>query len=420
MKKIKEINEIARHCLKCSNPSCVKFCPLGNSIPQILEAVSNHNIEEAQSILLKTSLFPFVCGSLCDHSKTCYGGCILTKAKKDGVIFYEVEKYLGKTLDETLFTKEKQTPSEKKVAIIGAGVSGLASAIVLAQKGYVVDLFEKNDCIGGVITESLPDFRFDDQMIHVYEKILKKLDVHVHYQKEFGKNLILSELNTYDIVIFAMGTALSKTILAKNQSIFDGLDILKKSKHHQNMIQNQEGIVIGGGNVAMDVARTLVRNHNLVKVVYRRDLANAPASPKEIEEAIKEGVVFEELKAPIEAVFEKGVLTGLLVEKTRLEENSNLENNSKRKNFVLTGEKEVVTGSFIVEAIGQDADYQVLKAAYPAFFDERGYVKNPGVFQTDLGNIIAFTGDYYLGASTFAKALANTLDTLHRMEEMIK
>ena len=167
MKDFEEIERIASRCIHCANPNCVKKCPLGNRIPDILEAVCNHQIDLAKNMLLQTSSSAYVCSRLCDFERKCYGACVLNKTKDKGIPFYEVESYLSNFIQKEDFSCDSVLKKEK-VAIIGAGISGITIAIEFAKTGFDTTLFEKNDRIGGVISDSLPNFRFDDSVAVSY------------------------------------------------------------------------------------------------------------------------------------------------------------------------------------------------------------------------------------------------------------
>lgn len=414
MKKIDEVKEIAKKCLKCQNPSCVKRCPLGNDIPHILKEFANNNIEKAKAILLNTTFSSLICAKLCDFKRSCYGGCILNNTKHEAIPFYEVEDYLASLISANDF-QIKDNPNSKKIAIIGAGISGISASILFRMSGHLVTLFERNDKIGGVITDSLPEFRYDSKVISRYQDILEHLGVKINLNVELSKNLFITDLEEFDVILFAMGTPNSKRLFPNDNDIYDGMDILRKAKRKENYLKNRNVIVIGGGNVAMDVARTLIRNANTVTIVYRRDLENAPASQSEIQEAIEEGVQFRTLLAPVHPLYENNKLVGLKTEITKIVD----KNDGSRKSFLGTGDMTAVLCDAIVEAVGLDADYAYLKEQIPTLFSDIGWIKDDGIVRYNH-QIIATCGDYLIGASTFAKSSKNTLEIVSRILEMMK
>lgn len=419
MKKVDEIREIAQKCLKCKNPGCVKQCPLGNDIPHILEECVHNNMEQAKTILLQSTYASLICATLCDFERSCYGGCILNHSKSGGVPFYEVEAYLASRITPSDFQK-KSNLHPKRIAIIGAGISGITAAILFQMQGHLVTLFDQHDKIGGVLIDSLPDFRFDQRIVEKYETILHHLGITICLNKKLYKDFEMKDLKDYDVILLAMGTQEAKTLFTTNGvDIFDAMDILRKAKRREEMFKNRNVVVIGGGNVAMDVARTLSRNQNKVTIVYRRDLENAPASKKEIEDALFDQVVFQTLRAPVSPVYVDQQLIGLETEITEIVD----EKDGIRKQFIKTGKKEVISCDAIVEAIGLNARYEELKKEIPALFDDTGWIKEEAIVELNYPGsktIVATCGDYCTGASTFAKASAHTIKIVSRLLEMIK
>lgn len=405
-----KIKEEAKKCLKCKNPLCVKGCPLSNPIPDVLKLIDDDKIDEACTILFGSTNSSIICSRLCDFNRQCAGNCILNK-KNDPVLFYQVEEYLSKYFKDYIKICNK---INKKVAIIGSGISGLSCAIDLKKKGYDVVIYEQNCRIGGVLTDTMPNFRFDIDLVKEYEKILEILEIKVFFNQEFGKNLKLDDLKDYDAIILAMGTMKPKTTLGESIYLLNPLDVLRDYNDEKLFIKNKNVLIIGGGNVAMDASRAIKRNGNLSTVVYRRDMENAPSSKKEINEAIEDGVKFIECAAPVEMIFENDVLVGLKVEKMLLEECSE----SSRKMFKKTGEFFEISADYIVEAIGLDANYDYLKANIPAFFNEAGWIIDDGYIKYNSQYIMA-TGDYFIGASTFVKATAQAKKTIAKLEELL-
>ena len=397
MVKYDEVKKIAKKCLKCKNPSCVKGCPLNNPIPEILTLIENDKITEASDLLFSNTLVSGICSKLCDVARTCFGNCILSK-KNNGVEFFKVEEYLSDKFNEDYFLPQQKNNSQNAI-IFGGGISGIILAIYLSLSNIKVKLIEKENKLGGVITQTLPNFRYDDSIINKYVNILNKLDVDIIYNKEFGRDYKIEDTLKYDICIFAMGTQIVKNSMYNEDYFLNSLDILKKVKRNEDIISNKTILVIGGGNVAMDVARTLNKYDNNVQIVYRRDIENAPASKKEINDAIKEGVVFNECLAPIGFNVINDKLESLQVEKMILVDDPS----SNRKMFKGTKEYASINCDYVVWAVGLDADYGYLKEKLPELFNEDGWIKEDGIIKNNVQYYA--TGDYLTGASNFAKAV---------------
>ena len=405
-----KIKKIAQKCLKCKHPTCVTHCPLGNSIPQILSAIEQDNIECAKKMLLETTNASNICAILCDVKRQCYGHCVLSNTDKGSVAFYEVEAYLAKLIQENDYVCTSY--HGKRVAIIGAGLAGISAAIDLAQKGYHVEVFEKREKIGGVITDTLPDFRFTESVVEKYRALLDSLSVQIHYRKEWGKNLTMEELDSFAYILFALGAGVSKRNFPTSPFVYDGMEVLRAFKRNHALLEHKRVLVIGGGNVAMDVARALKRMDNEVKIVYRRTIDQAPASQIEINHVQNEGILIEECASPVEPIYQNQLLTGLLIEQTRLVE----EKIKGRKNFQKTGLTSIISADAIVEAIGLEPEYTVLQQLIPELFDDYGWIKTEGV-ATYQGKTILVIGDYLLGASSFARAVASAKQAVKKVVE---
>lgn len=409
MENLDYIKKIAKKCLNCKNPSCVKHCPIQNPIPSILELIENDKITDACELLFANTNGSFVCSQLCDFEKQCYGHCVLFK-NNQGIKFYEVESFLSQYYDKNILDSSLK---KEKVAIIGAGVSGISCAIDLGIQGYDVTIFERKSKIGGVITDSLPSFRFDESRIDKYYDILSKLCVKIIFNKEWGNNLKIEDLSSFKYIIMALGTYTSKSTLPKHSSVKNALKILQEYKIDHKTIFEKKVLVIGGGNIAIDVARTLARCDNEVKIVYRRDIKNAPASQKEIRDALLENIEFKECLAPIDLKLDfNGNLLGLVVEKMNLIKDPN----SERLTFAKTGEFQILECDYIVEAIGLNADYQYTKEVFPELFNEKGWIdENKHIIKNK--QVILATGDFLTGASNFVNALRVAKNTVRMVKE---
>ena len=412
--RLDNIKNIAQRCLKCKKPLCKEYCPLHNNIPVILNYINNNQMADAKKELLKTTNMSFICSKLCDHEKSCYGHCALRNTSEGSIAFFEVENYLSTLISESDYEKISQNKIKSKIAVIGAGVSGINVAIELAKLGLDITLFDKNNQIGGVITDSLPNFRFNDNVVNTLVAILKKLNVKTIFNKEFGNNLNFNDLNNFDYIVFATGTMLSKKIFEDNPFVYDGIKLLEDGKNNILKINNANILVIGAGNVAMDVSRLLVRSDNKVNIVYRRNIANSPASKKEIEMTINDGVNFIELRSPKQLVFDKAnKLIGLEVEITELIK----DDNSTRLSFKSTGECETMPCDIVVEALGTNANYDYLKSFIPDLLDEKSW-PNSKIYQYKNQKVL-LTGDYLTGASSFASAVATSNKTIELIKEDI-
>lgn len=379
----------AASCLECKKPGCSAHCPNQTNFPLINHALKEKDIEKAMIEQAKCNFLAFVCGTLCDHERSCLGGCVL---KKNPVPTNEICEELGRRRLQIKYDKYNGNKERKeKIAIIGGGPAGLSAAISLLLEGFPVTIYESSSNLGGVLTKTMPPFRFDVKYLYQFIEQLFSLGLKVEYEKEFGKNLHFHDLDDYNDIIFATGASKPVRLFDANLT-FDALELLKKYKTNDLHILNKDCLVLGGGNTAYDVARVLKRLGNSVSIVYRRDTANSPASKKEIELALAEGIKICELLAPVSVKKEEEKLH-LVCEKTVL-----IDDGSSRKSFKGTNEFETFVADVIVESVGTKADLNYVKEFDEGLLNEWGYVSNI------TNGRYHFIGDAYYGAKTFAYA----------------
>ena len=304
-----EIQEKTNYCLNCKIKPCSnKGCPLGNDIPTFIKLAKEEKIEEAYEVISTTSVLPGICGRICPHMKQCEGSCV-RGIKGNPVDIGTIESYIfDKAMEQGLSLKkvygkyaseeskeEKEVLKGKKVAIIGGGPAGLTCAAFLAKEGIDVTIYEKYDSLGGILVHGIPEFRLEKSIVEKSIKNILDLGVKVEYKKELGKNLELEELiQNYDAIFLATGANKSAKMGVEGenlQGVYGGNELLEKDMHPD--YNGKTVAVIGGGNVAMDCARTIQKKGAKdVFVIYRRAEAQMPAEQKEIEDAKKEGVKF--------------------------------------------------------------------------------------------------------------------------------
>lgn len=399
----KELLEIVKSCISCKNANCRSYCKLNLPINDIMSLLKNNQEEEAATLLYKCTAFPIVCGNLCDYNKKCYGHCIMNKSKM-GVRFPNIEAYLGhKYLKQILYSPIFTL--NYKPAIIGGGIAGLTVAIRLINQGIRPTIYDKNETLGGVLMHSLPDFRYNkDDFNKIIKFIINNADVYLGM--EFGKNLFIDDLKIYDDVILALGTTKYRKSL-NDKHVYQAIDLLESPKL-QSTITNQKVIVVGGGNVAFDIARTMKRLNNDVIIAYRRDIKSSPASITEIKEAEAEGIFIKECVSPLDVILKDDVVTGLRVEKMEL-----YDDGSERLNFRKTGITEIVEANVIIEALGSSPDYTYLQSIYPTIFDDKGYIVVDDNYET-IPNLYV-CGDYCTGASDFSSAINSAEKVSHHL-----
>lgn len=292
------IKQKAEYCLNCKNPQCRTGCPLGNNIPAFIQKVKEDNLEEAYKILCETTAIPAICGRICPHQKQCQGKCI-RGIKSEPVSIGEIEAYVGdwalNNTNSLLNCCKDIQEKNKKVAVIGGGPSGLTAAVFLRKNGYKVTIYEKQKDLGGILKRGIPEFRLSNEIVEKTIEQILALGIDVQCEKELGKNLYLVDLKKeYDAIYLAIGANVPRKMMIEGEElegVYGGNSLLENQNHPD--YTNKKVAIIGGGNVAMDCARTIKRmGAEQVIVIYRRSEAEMPAESKEISDAKKEGVEF--------------------------------------------------------------------------------------------------------------------------------
>ncbi len=278
-------------------PPCNHICPAGNNVQGFLNALAHDKPDDALEILLRTTPFPSVCGRACPAP--CMEAC--NRIELDGAVnVREMERFAG---DHGRVTPEILAERKERVAIVGSGPAGLTAAYHLARFGYSVTVFESGDEIGGLLRTGIPDFRLpEDVVAREIDRILS-LGVNVETNRRIDRSALLSLARDHDAVLVATGLQEQRDLqLGMNgtEAVVQGIDFLDHVNHGDERVDDEKVVVIGGGNTAMDAARSAVRlGASSVHVVYRRSRREMPAIPEEIEEAEQEGVRIKLLTQPV-------------------------------------------------------------------------------------------------------------------------
>ncbi len=305
-----EAKKEASRCLNCANPRCVKGCPVNIRIPEFIEAIKENDMQKAYEVIQASSSLPAVCGRVCPQEKQCEAMCI-KGFKGDAISIGALERYVADYARENHLSLTKEiVKKNKKVAVIGAGPSGLSCAGELAKNGYEVTIFEALHKAGGVLTYGIPEFRLPKKIVEEEVDSLKKLGVKVELNAVIGKSLSLEDLQEeYDAIYLGTGAGLPKFMGIENENaneVFSANEVLTRinlmnayKKDAMTPVKDSKvAVVVGGGNVAMDAARSLRRLGIEVHIVYRRDMDEMPARKAEVEHAMEEGIIFDTLKNP--------------------------------------------------------------------------------------------------------------------------
>ena len=389
---------------------CKAACPAHVPVQGYLKLAAQGRYTDALELIKKENPFPAVCGRICN--KACEREC--TRASVDeAVAIDEVKRFIADhdRNEETRFVPKmvNQTgkPYTEKIAVIGAGPAGMSCAYYLANKGYPVTVFDKNPVPGGMLTLGIPAFRLEKDVLNAEIDILREMGVEFRCGVEVGKDITIAQLREqgYKGFYLAIGAQKSRPLGIPGEElsgVAGGIEFLREVNLGHAPAVGKTCVVIGGGNVAMDVCRSAVRlGAEKTYVVYRRSAEEMPADPDEVREAMAEGVEFRYLSAPAEIVGEDGKVTALKVELMELGE----PDASGRRKPVGTGKFEIIATDSIIPAVGQVIDWGSLDVGALETTDKGTAVADGLTYQTAQRDIFV-GGDCYTGPKFAIDAIA--------------
>ena len=410
-----QVKEEASRCLTCKNPRCVKGCPVNIQIPDFIKALKEDNLEQAGEIIRETSMLPSVCGRVCPQERQCEGNCVLG-IKGEAIAIGALERYVG---DNTSAKKTEIVPSGKKVAIVGSGCAGITAASDLRKAGHEVTVFEALHKFGGVLRYGIPPFRLPRKVLDREINNLKDMGVKFEKNVIVGKSITLKQLKEdgFDAIFICSGAGLPKMMNIPGENL-NGVFSANEFLTRVNLMAANEdetatplkvgksAAVIGGGNVAMDAARTAVRvGFEKVYIVYRRTETELPARLEEIRHAKEEGVIFQFLHAPAEILGDTCV-EGMRFELMELGE----PDETGRRKPVGTGRFVDLDVDTVIVALGTGPNPIIQKSAIMDGLDfetdKRGYfVVNEDSRETSIPAIYAGGDVAPVGASNAINAM---------------
>ena len=321
---LEEAKKEASRCLKCKNPLCVKKCPVSINIPEFIRKVEEGKIEESYEIISKNSSLPAICGRVCPQETQCEGACV-KRFKSEAIAIGKLERFVADWIIENKKKNQKDViKNNKKIAIVGSGPAGLTCAGELVKKGFDVTIFEALHRTGGVLTYGIPEFRLPKEKIVEKEiENLENLGVKIKCNVVVGKTITIEQLKQeFEAIFIATGAGLPKFMNIEGEAangVFSANEYLTRvnlmksyKKSDTPIFISKKVAVVGGGNVAMDAARTALRLGNEVYIIYRRTENEMPARKEEIEHAKEEGIKFKLLSNPKEIITdEKNTVKGI-------------------------------------------------------------------------------------------------------------
>ncbi len=407
---MKEIEEIRSYCLNCKNSQCrIKGCPLDNCIPEFIHEIDS---KKAYEILCNTTVLPAICGRICPHEKQCEGSCI-RGIKGEPVSIGAMEAYIGDLSIENnyeLSIEVDERAKDKRVAVIGSGPAGLTCAAFLARRGVKVTIYEKHDKLGGLLTHGIPDFRLPREVVEkTIEKILD-LGVETKLNQELGRDFEIEDLaKKYDAVFVAIGANIPAKMNVEGEGlegVYGGNYLLEYNKHPN--YTGKKVAIIGGGNVAMDSARTIKKlGASEVYVIYRRAEEQMPAEKKEIADAKKEGIEFL-FQTNIVKILGKEKVEKLECIKTELVKK---EGENRLSPVNIEGSNFILDMDYVVMATGSKPENNIIEKFEK---NEYGYIKIDENMQTSISKVFA-GGDIVGQKATVAWAARSGRDAAEKI-----
>jgi len=381
----------------CIKAPCVSTCPVSQDIPAYMYHTAMGNYQKALEIILETNPFPNMQGMVCDH--LCQYKC--TRLNYDNpVLIREIKRFIAKKQDWAILRKPAR-PNGLKVAIIGAGPSGLTCAYFLALGGFAVDIYETKEIYGGMAADGIPSFRLDDDSLKTDIEGILALGVRIHCSSKIDLKRFDELRNTYHYVYVAVGAQKGLNLGIPGEDapgVYDQLSFLSAVRRGQGPDLGKNVVVIGGGNSAMDAARTakrLLGADGNVSIVYRRTREEMPADFEEIQAALDEDINLIELTAPECLLVEDGRVKSNVCFKMELGEK---DASGRPRPIKIEGSEFEIHVNSVISAIGQRVELD--------FFPEKNLAINSDTLETQLPNVFA-GGDAIRGASTLIKAIAD-------------
>ncbi|HAJ95465.1 MAG TPA: glutamate synthase (NADPH), homotetrameric [Actinobacteria bacterium] len=429
----------ASRCIQCKDPRCIRGCPVEIDIKGFIKLITEKKFEEALAKIRERNTLPAVCGRVCPQEDQCEKVCILG-IKGEPVAIGRLERYVADRelkrladLDkECVYSEVTHKCTREKVAIIGAGPAGLTCAAELAKKGYRATIFEALHKAGGVLVYGIPEFRLPKDIVQKEIDYLRSMDVELKVNMVMGKILTIDELfeDGFKAVFIATGAGLPyfMDIPGENlNGVYSANEYLTRSnlmkaykfpESDTPIMKGEKVAVIGGGNVAMDSARTALRlGAKHVYLIYRRSEAEMPARNEEIEHAKEEGIDLKILNNPVEIIGKDGWVDRIKVIKMKLGEP---DESGRRRPIPIKGSEYDINVDVVVIAIGQGPNPLLASTMPELKLNSRGNIAaDPETGETSIKGVFA-GGDIVTGAATVILAMGAGRKAAHSMDEYIR
>jgi len=395
-----------KRCLQCKNARCTNSCPVNTPVAEFINLFLDGNIKEAGEMLFKNNPLSIVTSLVCPHSELCEGHCI-RGIKSTPIEIGRIEHYVSDYYLNVMDLKPEKK-LDHRIAIIGSGPAGITIAFLMALKGYKVTIFEAHDKIGGVMRYGIPEFRLPKRILERLKERLLELGVKIRPNTLIGKVITLDDLfrDGYKSVFIGTGVWKPYKLSIKGETLGNvnfAIDYLKNPEAYDlgcNLV------VIGAGNVAMDVARTALRNGvKTATIMYRKTLDEMSASDEEIEAAKMDGVKFEFLKTPVEFT-DNGIIYNSV---EKIDEKFN----------VIEDKKSLFPADSIIVSISQGPQSNIVSSTKGIDVDRKGLVQTTITGETTRDGVFA-SGDVVTGARTVVEAVKYSKEVVEAMDRYIK
>ena len=409
--------EEASRCLNCKKPQCVEGCPVGIHIPEFIQCIVRGDYQQGIQIIKESNCLPAVCGRVCPQESQCEGSCILNK-KGGQIAIGRLERFLAdwEASQPVMVIPEIAAQNHFKVAVVGGGPAGLTTAGDLVKLGYDVTLFEALHRIGGVLVYGIPEFRLPKKIVNREVEYLQKLGVKMVTDFIVGRTRTVdSLLEEFDAIFVGSGAGLPwfMGIPGENlNGVYSANEYLTRMNlmggYRQNEVYtpiktHHRVVIVGGGNVAMDCARTALRMGAEARIVYRRSRAELPARLEEVENAEEEGVIFDLLTLPTRYIGnENGWVTAMEFIRMELGEP---DASGRRSPIPIAGSETIVPVDAVICAIGNSPNPLIASTTPGLLIGKRGnLVVDEATGKTSKENVWA-GGDVVTGSATVIMAM---------------
>lgn len=406
----------ASRCLHCKNPMCMQGCPVGLHIPDFIAEIKNKNFDKAIEVIHLSSSLPAICGRVCPQETQCEAKCVLG-IKGEPVAIGKLERFTADYAREhNIEDKIDIKKNGKKVLIVGAGPAGLSCATDLSKMGYDVTIYEALHTAGGVLSYGIPEFRLPkDKVVKAEVENVKKLGVKIETDVIVGKTVTIENMmKEYDAIFIASGAGLPmfmKIAGENSNGVFSANEFLTRNNLMKGYLDiydtpikvGKVTVVVGGGNVAMDAARTALRLGSETHIVYRRSEAELPARLEEVHHAKEEGIIFDVLRNPVEILADNdGNVKGIKLIKMELGEP---DEKGRRKPIEVVGSEYEMQCDMVIMALGTTPNPLLSKNTKGLLTDKKGCLTHdPETMMTSIPGIFV-GGDAAIGAATVILAM---------------